>query len=82
MEREEEREVKIPEHMLPPPRRKRKDDDDENENVERLGRTKGRTATNGGGGSNDATIFGTDFNGVQKPAKLFQSFGSCRTDVG
>ena len=60
-EREEEREVKIPEHMLPPPRRKRKDDDDdENENAGAAGKNKGEgTTTNGGGGggSNDgATI--------------------------
>ena len=56
-EREEEREVKIPEHMLPPPRRKRKDDDDENENAGAAGKNKGEeTATNDGGGSNDATI--------------------------
>ena len=56
-EREEEREVKIPEHMLPPPRRKGKDDD-ENENAGAAGKNKGEgTTTNGGGGgSNDATI--------------------------
>ena len=61
-EREEEREVKIPEHMLPPPRRKRKDDDDdENENAGAAGKNKSGKGRQRmvlrGGGSNDVLRF-------------------------